>query len=117
MPKGKNCPNCGAAYEPEKNKCPYCGTSYYDMSAIDFENGEPFYLKIKTKMNGKTAYITQLVMPTLGEIALSADSNYVYGRHGEKICSLYSDRTVNTDVSFKAIKDKNDNLITISIEE
>lgn len=39
MPKGKNCPNCGAVYEPEKNKCPYCGTSYYDMSAIDFEDG------------------------------------------------------------------------------
>lgn len=53
MPKGKNCPNCGAVYEIDKNKCPYCGTSYYDMSAIDFEDGEPFYLKIKTKMNGK----------------------------------------------------------------
>lgn len=25
MAKGKNCPNCGAVYEPEKNKCPYCG--------------------------------------------------------------------------------------------
>lgn len=117
MPKGKNCPNCGAAYEPEKNKCPYCGTSYYDMSAIDFENGEPFYLKIKTKVNGKTTYITQFVLPTLGEIALSADSNYVYGRYGEKVCSLYSDRTVNTDISFKAIEDKNGNLFTISIEE
>lgn len=118
MPKGKNCPNCGAAYEPEKNKCPYCGTSYYDMSAIDFENGEPFYLKIKTKINGKTTYITQLVSPMLSEITLSADSDYyVYGRHNEKICSLYSEQTVNTDISFRAIRDKNSNLLTISIEE
>ena len=87
------------------------------MSAIDFENGEPFYLKIKTKVNGKTTYITQFVLPTLGEIALSADLNYVYGRYGEKICSLYLDRTINTDVSFKAIEDKNGNLFTIAIEE
>lgn len=47
MPKGKNCPNCGAAYEIDKNKCPYCGTSYYDMSAVNFEDGEPFYKDIK----------------------------------------------------------------------
>lgn len=117
MPKGKNCPNCGAAYEPEKNKCPYCGTSYYDMSAIDFENGEPFYLKIKTKVNGKTAYITQLVLPIFDEITMSVDSNYIYGRYGERICSLCLERTVNTDVTFKAIEDKNGNLFTISIEE
>ena len=37
--KGRNCPNCGAVYEIDKNKCPYCSTSYYDMSAIDFTNG------------------------------------------------------------------------------
>ena len=56
--KGRNCPNCGAVYEIGKNKCPYCGTSYYDMSAIDFTNGEPFYLKIRTNLNGQSAYIT-----------------------------------------------------------
>ncbi len=43
MPKGKNCPNCGAVYETDKNKCPYCGTSYFDMSFVDFTNGIPFY--------------------------------------------------------------------------
>lgn len=66
--KGKNCPNCGAVYEPEKNKCPYCGTSYYDMSALNFE---PFYLKIKTNMDGKPAYITQLVKPYLDKTNIS----------------------------------------------
>ena len=44
-----NCPNCGAVINPEQHKCSYCGTPYFDMSAIDFENGKPFYLKIKTR--------------------------------------------------------------------
>lgn len=48
----RNCPNCGAPYDIDKNKCPYCGASYYDMSAVDFESGEPFYLKIRTNMHG-----------------------------------------------------------------
>lgn len=44
----RNCPNCGAPYNVELNKCPYCGTSYFDMSAIDMETHEPFFLKIRT---------------------------------------------------------------------
>lgn len=69
----RNCPNCGAPYDIDKNKCPYCGTSYYDMSAIDFESGEPFYLKIRTNMNGQQVYITQLVKPILNTIEMSTD--------------------------------------------
>ena len=74
--KGKNCPNCGAVYEPEKNKCPYCGTSYYDMSALNFESSEPFYLKIKTNINGKPVYITQLVKPYLDRLSINFDADY-----------------------------------------
>ena len=44
----RNCPNCGAPEDVELNKCPYCGTSYFDMSAIDMEMHEPFFLKIRT---------------------------------------------------------------------
>lgn len=117
MPKGKNCPNCGAAYEPEKNKCPYCGTSYYDMSSIDFENGEPIYLKIKTKMNGRITYITQLVISTLCGMSVSTDSNFTYGFYSDKVRTYCLSQTMNTDVTFKAIEDKNGNLFTISIEE
>ncbi len=43
----RNCPNCGAPYKTELNTCPYCGTSYFDMSAIDINEGRPFYLKLK----------------------------------------------------------------------
>ena len=62
MAKGKNCPNCGAVYEPEKNKCPYCGTSYFDMTAINIPAREPFYLKVKAEMGGTPIYITQKVI-------------------------------------------------------
>lgn len=47
---GRNCPNCGAVYEPEKNKCSYCGTSYFDMTAINIPAREPFYLKVKVEV-------------------------------------------------------------------
>lgn len=61
----KNCPNCGAPYDVELNKCPYCGTSYFDMSAIDMETHEPFFLKIRTQVGGAPACITAKVIPSL----------------------------------------------------
>lgn len=113
MPKGKNCPNCGAAYEIDKNKCPYCETSYYDMSAVNFEDGEPFYLKIKTKVNGKTVYVTQLVVPKLGGLTLNSKCAYAYGRYNERLCSCVTNQTLTTDVTFETIPDKNGSLFQI----
>ena len=51
MAKNKNCPNCGAVIDIDKDKCAYCGTSYYDLSCIPFN--EPFYLRLNigTKEN------------------------------------------------------------------
>lgn len=57
----RNCPNCGAALDSAACKCSYCGTSYFDISAIDIDSREPFYLKIRTRMGGKPAMITALV--------------------------------------------------------
>lgn len=59
--KGRNCPNCGAPLDSAVCKCSYCGTSYFDISAIDADSGEPFYLKIRTRMRGKPAIVTALV--------------------------------------------------------
>ena len=47
--QGRNCPNCGAPLEADICKCPYCGTSYFDISAINIDDGEPFYLKLKRR--------------------------------------------------------------------
>lgn len=61
----RNCINCGAPFNIELNKCPYCGTSYFDMSCLDLDSGKPFALKIKTKINGKNCFITQMVRPLI----------------------------------------------------
>ena len=115
--KGRNCPNCGAVYEINKNKCPYCGTSYYDMSAIDFTNGEPFYLKIRTNLNGQSAYITQLVKPSLETIEITSETvDYYGGLPSTKLFSYESNRGVTTNISFRGITDKNGNLFTVSVE-
>ena len=45
--KGKNCPNCGAVYTLEDIKCPYCGTLYFDMTAIDFTENKPIFIRYK----------------------------------------------------------------------
>ena len=76
MGNHKNCPNCAAPYDLAENRCPYCGTAYFDMSTVDFDNREPFYLKIK--VNGYM--ITQLVVPET--CAFSSEEEKVEGRGG-----------------------------------
>lgn len=113
----KNCPNCAAPYDVELHKCPYCGTSYYDMSALDFESGEPIFLKIKTRMGDKTVYLTQKVVPRLGDITFSDTTCDITGRSGEVIRTIVSGKSINTNVEFLAIPMKNDHMIEIEVNE
>lgn len=116
--KTKNCPNCGAPYDFNEHKCPYCGTQYFDMSFVDFENEEPFYLKIKTHINGQPVYLTQLVMPSLKSIETTVDEvEYRSGIHNYKIGKCVVSRQLTTNVSFTAVADKKDNLMYIEIAE
>lgn len=111
----RNCPNCGAPYDIDKNTCPYCSTSYYDMSAVDFESGEPFYLKIRTNMNGQQVYITQLVKPILNTIEILTDTVDCYSHNG-KVASYISNKSLTTNISFIGISDQNGNLMTMTVE-
>ena len=116
--KQRNCPNCAAPYDMELNKCPYCGTSYYDLSALDFTMHEPFYLKIKTTMNGMPCYITQLVRPT-ADISMEFSSETVdaYDVFGNNICTFTRSNTLTTNISFEAVASTtNKHLCTIEIE-
>lgn len=120
MPNNKNCPNCGAPYNIELNKCPYCHTSYYDLSALDFTSNEPFYLKIKTTINGKPCYITQLVRPVTSGLSMTFNScsTDVYDCMGSKLFTSYSGRTLSTNIEFEAVvTNKYKNLCTIEMEE
>lgn len=110
----KNCPNCGAPYDIGLNKCPYCGTSYFDMSAIDFENGEPFYLKIK--MNN--IIITQFVKPVLNDMVIEYENTYITGGCSNATIAAYNtEPRAITNINFEAIPDKKNNNTLVMIKK
>lgn len=111
-----NCPNCGAIINPEQHKCNYCGTSYFDMSAIDLENGKPFYLKIKTKWNGQDVFITQLVRPFLNTINSTISSDYCYGGIGQQISYSYrNENYLTTELSFVSLPMADNSLFKMEV--
>ena len=117
--RNRNCPNCAAPYDINLNKCPYCGTSYYDLSALDLTAREPFYLKIKTELNGQPCYITQLVRfkPDMS-IEIISETDSVYGLGGSVICNFVRNQTMTTNISFEAVvSPAHKNLCTIEIAE
>lgn len=114
----RNCINCGAPFNIELNKCPYCGTSYFDMFCLDLDSGKPFALKIKTKINGKNCFITQMVRPLNNlSIEVSQDYNEIFGgtkRYYEYICG----QSVKTNLSLEAIKLPNQKeILRIEVED
>lgn len=98
-----NCPNCGAPIEIESNKCPYCGTYYFDLSCIDIDGQEPFYLKLKSN----NIYFTQLVRPILGDMTFRRDEVYAYGGVGnEKRIAFSTGGSLTIDLTLEAIPNK-----------
>lgn len=88
MGKTKNCPNCGAPYEYDKVVCPYCKTAYYDMSFLNLDGHEKFYLKLKTKDGLAVVPVVmenaRLTYSVVDEAILYADGKvyeYMYGHH------------------------------------
>lgn len=102
MPQGKNCPNCGAPYDPALNKCPYCGTIYFDMSCIDFADDKPIYLKIRTEYGGKPVVMTQLVYPHLNDIHIEQQQTYTRER-GVSTLSVAHMPTVTINIAFESV--------------
>ena len=115
----RNCPNCGAPYDIDVNKCPYCGTSYFDLSALDFSTREPFYLKIKTNMNGVPCYITQLVRPSANvSMEFSSDTVEACDMFGNIVSTFNTSSSLTTNISFEAVASpKHKNLCIIEVEE
>lgn len=101
--KNRNCPNCGAPYEIGLDKCPYCGTIYYDMSAINFDEKEPIFLTLK-----KDGYlITLKALPNLDEINFQQD---IISCSQIQFIKSYM---VNVSISFNAIADEKNSIITV----
>lgn len=109
----KNCPNCGAPFELNEYKCPYCGTLYLDLSMIDFDTCEPFYLFIK-----KEGYlITQKVKPYAASLESTCEQVFAINSNGTKLSSFISNKRLETNVQFLAIPDNNNSLCTIIKKE
>ena len=108
----KNCPNCGAPYDTSEKRCPYCGTAYFDMTTLDFDSHEPFFMKIKT--NG--FYVTQLVRPTDSDITVDCNTTHIIGKFGETLASFDTEKTLSTTLSFTAIPFANNNLMLVEKE-
>lgn len=113
-----NCPNCGAPVDAELHKCPYCNTSYFDMSSVDIDGRTPFYLRIKTKMDGNSVFITQFVKPVLETIEIDSDTKYLNDKHGNLVNSWITSKTVTTNLSFVGlpIPKKENVLLAVEIE-
>lgn len=112
----RNCPNCGAVYEINKNKCPYCDTSYFDLSSLNFTDQKPFYLKVRMNIGGQNIYITQLVRPILENMQVTTNYCYALDSYNKPIATFKNDSCLNTNIKFEAIPDENNNLFTMVID-
>ena len=104
--KNRNCPNCGAPLEIGEVKCPYCKTIYYDLSAIDFDSEEPIFLTIKKN----NIVITQRVKPQTVSFESSCDEVYATDNKNHKLTVFKTSVTLDTNITFIAIPDKNNRL-------
>ena len=105
----RNCPNCAAPLQVENIRCPYCGTAYFDMSCIDLDTHEPFYLKIN--MHGYQ--VTSLVRPDVADMKISANETYAYGGRGHQKMVVYQGTPdVNINISFTGIPNSKNHIVT-----
>lgn len=105
-----NCPNCSAPIDKETNKCPYCNTSYFDFSNVDIDNEEPFYLRIKKG----DIYIVSLVRAKNTNITFTTDSVTFYGYSDTKLGNATTSSSVEIDIEFQSVSDKNGTLFQIN---
>lgn len=116
--KGKNCPNCGAAYTLEDVKCPYCGTLYYDLSAIDFTQNKPVFLKFRMPYEDIYVDITQCAIPKLDSMEVNNEYTVATDSFGIPMARFYTSQSAITNVQFHAVPyGKDNNLYEIKIKE
>ena len=89
------------------------------MSCLDLDSGKPFALKIKTKINGKNCFITQMVRPLNNlSIEFSQDYNEIYGGFGGAKMSYVCGQSAKTNLSLEAIMLPNQKeILRIEVED
>lgn len=94
-----NCPNCGSVLNPYVWKCEYCGTYVWDTTAMDFEDGHPCYVKMKTKYGT----ITTLAKPRLETAETYSVSCDATDAIGTTLMSHTAMRGCNINVRFECM--------------
>ena len=119
--KQTNCPNCGAPYDLELTKCPYCGTSYFDLSFIDFDATEPFYIKIRRKVmiegQKRPCILTINVLPEIMETETTQDYVYATGPYGGIVTSFVQHSDVSLNLGFRGIPNQKGEIMRLEIKE
>ena len=115
-----NCPNCGAPYDAKLTKCPYCGTNYFDLSFIDMDSTEPFYIKIKKSLiynnHNTPCIISMKVLPQYHELNIEQQREYIYGYNNNTyISNINTGYNATINLGFQCIAEHNKP--TIMIEE
>jgi hypothetical protein len=111
--KQRNCPNCGAPYNVELNTCPYCGTSYFDMSAIDINETNPFYLKLKM---GDMIFTSKVIAEPEITVNFYEDTYSALGRYGE-VGRVVVNSNIDIDMRFKSVYNPNQVLCTLEVKD
>lgn len=106
-----NCLNCGAPIEPFNHKCKYCGTSYFDLTSMNINGDEPFYLKIKID----NKIITQLVKASSKSFTLEQNNIYLGNNNVSYQCSNSQSLFIN--IEFQAVPDSTGCLSKMYIED
>ena len=110
----RNCPNCGAPYDVSLNKCPYCNTSYFDLSCIDINDRQPFYLKLRM---GDMIITQRVIVNPDVSIEITNDEVYACDRIGTRLHSFTKSKSVLTSLTFTALPDnKGKNLVLYTVE-
>lgn len=119
--KQTNCPNCGAPYDLELTKCPYCGTNYFDLSFIDFDATEPFYIKIRREImfegQKRPVIFTINVLPEIMQTEITQDSVYATGPYDAVMAFFTLNSNVSLNLGFRGIPDRKGEIMRLETEE
>ena len=104
-----NCPNCGAPLNPYVWRCEYCKAYIWDTSAMDFDDGSPCFVKIKTK----EGTITTLAKPHLETVEIYSDDIYCSDTLGSSLFRVATSKHCDMNVRFECQQSDNGSLFCI----
>lgn len=110
-----NCVNCGAAKDMSELKCPFCGTTYLDLTAIDFDSGDPVVCQFVLPHSGRTV-MSMLARPMLEEFSVMYDTPYTIEGFGKRPY-VQTAPDINVGILFKPLEKPDGTICTFRKEE